>query len=127
MTVRDAYPIPRTDECIDSLGDAVIFSTLEYNSGYWQIPMADEYRHKTAFVSDCRIFRWLRIPFGLKNAPETFQRATDVIPEGFKWLFTLVYLDDIIIISSSIEELYDHLATVLDLVHKAGIFLKLQN
>ena len=56
MTVRDAYPIPRMDEFIDSLGDAVIFSTLEFNSDYWQIPMSDEDRDKTAFVSHWGLF-----------------------------------------------------------------------
>ena len=125
MNVIDAYPIPIMDECIDSLGDAVIFSTLDCNSGYWKIPMSDEDRDKTAFVSHCGLFRWLRMPFGLKNAPGTFQRAADVILAGVKWQFALVYLDDIIIYSSSIEEHYDHLATVLKLVHKAGISLKL--
>ena len=125
MTVRDAYPIPRMDECIDSLGDAVIFSTLDCNSGYWQIPMAEEERDKTAFISHYDLYRWLRMPFGLKNAPGTFQRAADVILASVKWQFALVYLDDIIIYSKSIEEHYDHLQTVLGLVHKAGISLKI--
>ena len=97
MTVRDAYHIPRMDKCIDSLGDAVIFSTLDCNSGHWQIPMSYEDRDKTAFFSHCGLFRWLRMPFGLKNAPGTFQRAANVILAGVKWQFALVYLDDIII------------------------------
>ena len=60
------------DECIDALGDAIIFSTLDCNSGYWKIPISDEERDKKAFVSHCGLFRWLRMPFGLKNAPGTF-------------------------------------------------------
>ena len=80
--------------------------------------MSDEDRDKTAFVSHCGLFRWVRMPFGLKNAPGTFQRAAEVILAGVKWKFAMVYLDNIIICSSLIEEHYDHLATVVELVHK---------
>ena len=57
MNIRDTYPIPRMDECIDSSGDAVIFSTLECNSGYLQITMSDEDRGKKYLVSHCGLFR----------------------------------------------------------------------
>ena len=113
------------DECIDALGDAIIFSTLDCNSGYWKIPISDEERDKKAFVSHCGLFRWLCMPFGLKNAPGTSQRAADVILAGVKRKFSLVFFDDIIIYSSSNEEHYDDLATVHDVFHKAVISLKL--
>ena len=125
MTIRDSYPIPRMDECLDSLGDAVVFSTLDCNSGYWQIPVAERDRDKTAFVSHFGLYRWLRMPFGLKNAPATFQRAADVILAAVKWQFALVYLDDVIVYSKSVEEHFDHLAYVLRLLQKAGLTLKL--
>ena len=86
--------------------------------------MADDERDEKAFVSHCGLIRWLRMPFGLKNAPGTFQRAADVILDGVEWHFALVYLEFIIIYSILIEDHYDHLTTVLDLVHKAGISLK---
>ena len=121
LTIRDSYPIPRMDECIDSLGEAVIFSTLDCNSGYWQIPVAQEDKDKTAFISHYGLYRWLRMPFGLKNAPGTFQRAADIILASVKWQFALVYLDDIIVYSKSIEEHLDHLASVLKLLQRAGL------
>ena len=69
VTVRDSYPLPRMDECIDSLGDATVFTTLDCNSGYWQVEIAEEDRDKTTFASHCGLYRFLRMPFGLKNAP----------------------------------------------------------
>ena len=113
LTIRDSYPIPRMDECIDALGEAVVFSTLDCNSGYWQIPVAEEDKDKTAFISHFGLYRWLRMPFGLKNAPGTFQRAADIILASVKWQFVLVYLDGVIVYSKSIEEHFDHLYAVL--------------
>ena len=84
VTVRDVYPLPRMDDCIDFLGDAKVFSTLDCNSGYWQIPVANEDRDKTTFVCHEGAYRYIRLPFGLSNAPATFQRAIDMILGGRK-------------------------------------------
>jgi hypothetical protein len=126
ITVRDTYPLPRMDECIDSLGDAVVFSTLDCNSGYWQIPLDEVDRDKTTFCSHAGTFRFLRMPFGLRNAPATFQRAIDIILSGLKWRTCLVYLDDIIIYSTSREDHYHHVDEVLTTLGKAGLSLKLK-
>jgi len=72
MTIKDAYPIPRMDECIDSLGDARVFSTLDCNAGYWQIPVAEEDKHLTAFTCHSGAWQCVRLSFGLYNAPATF-------------------------------------------------------
>jgi len=90
VTVRDVYPLPRMDDCIDFLGDAKVFSTLDRNSGYWQIPVADEYRDKTTLVCHEGAYLYIRLPFGLSNAPATFQRAIDMILGGLKWKSCLV-------------------------------------
>ena len=71
-TVTDAYPLPRMADCIDSLGDAQVFSTLDRNSGYWQILVHHGDRDKTTFTTHCGTYRYTRMPFGLKNAPATF-------------------------------------------------------
>ena len=81
-TLTDAYPLPRMDDCIESLGDAVVFTTLDCNSGYWQLPVAPEDQDKTTFTTQCGTFRYTRMPFGLKNAPSTFPRALDIILSG---------------------------------------------
>ncbi|CDF34348.1 unnamed protein product [Chondrus crispus] len=81
-TAADSYPLPRMDDCIDSLGDAAVFTTLDCNSGYWQIPVAPEDRDKTTFTTHMGTFRHFRRPFGLKGALATFQRALDIILSG---------------------------------------------
>jgi len=99
VTVRDVYPLPRVDDCIEFLGATKVFSTLDCNSGCWQIPVADEDRDKTTFGCHEGAYRYIRLPFGLSNAPATFQPAIDMILEGLKWKSCLVYLDDIIVFS----------------------------
>jgi hypothetical protein len=101
ITVPDTYPIPRVDECIDSLGEAVDFTTLDCKSGYWQIPVDPADREKTSFTSHLGVYQFRRLPFGLRNAPGTFQRAIDIIRSGIKCKTCLVYLDDVILFSSS--------------------------
>ena len=125
-TVADTYPLPRMDDSIDSLGDARVFTTLDALWGYWQVPVAKEDRDKTTFVSHMGSFRYKRMPFGLRNAPATFQRTLDVILSGVKWKTCLVYIDDVIIFSKNEEEHVDHLEQVLSLLGEAGVKLKLK-
>ena len=126
ITVPDTYPLPRMDECIDSLGDAVVFTTLDCNSGYWQIPVHPEDRDKTTFTSHYGIYRFLRLPFGLRNAPATFQRAIDIILSGVKWKTCLVYLDDVIVFSPSRQAHLAHVNEALTLLGNSGLSLKLK-
>jgi len=72
VTVRDVYPLPRMDDRIDFLGDAKVLSTLDCNSGYGQIPVADEDRDKTTFVCHKGAYRYICLPCGLSNAAATF-------------------------------------------------------
>lgn len=124
VTVKDAYPIPRMDACLDSPGEAQIFSILDCNTGYGQIPIAPEDKHLTAFT--CRKGTWqcVRLPFGVFNAPATFQRAMDIILAGVKWQTCLVYLDDVIVFSCSCGEHLAHLDHVLTLLKENPVSLK---
>jgi len=124
VKVREVYPLPCMDECIDFLGDAKVFSTLDCNSGYWQIAVVHEDRDKTTFVRHEGVYRNIHLPFGPCNAPATFQRATNMILGGLKWKSCLVYLNDIIVFSQSAEEHVEHLRGVFATVRGANVSLK---
>jgi Reverse transcriptase (RNA-dependent DNA polymerase) len=99
VSVNDSYALPRIDDCLYSLGSAQYFTTLDANSDYWQINFAPEDREKTAFTSHRGLFQFLRMPFGLKTAPATFQRSIDVILSTVCFQRALTYLDDIAVYS----------------------------
>jgi len=124
VTVRDTYPLPRMDECIDSLRDANIFTTLDCNSGYWQVPVSPGDRDKATFVCHSGLFRYRRMSFGLTNAPATFLRTLDRILSGFKWRSCLVYLDEVIIFSKDMESHMVHVDRILSALQSAGVSLK---
>ena len=125
VTIRDVYPLPRMDDYIDSLGETSVFTTLDCNSGYWQIPIREEDRDKTAFTSHAGTFRFIRMPLGLTNAPATFQRTIDILLSRYRWQSCLVYLDDIIIFSKNKEDHLRHVEQVLSAMNCAGVTLKL--
>lgn len=118
MTVKDTYPLLRMDDCIDFLGEATVFSMLDCNMGYWQIPVAVEGQEKTTFTCHEGTYKYVRLPFGLTSAPATFQRAIDMLLAGLKWKTVLVYLDDVILFSRKAEEHLGHLEEVLSLLAK---------
>ena len=123
-SVRDVYPIPRMDDCLDSLGDAAVFSTLDCNAGYWKIPVAAEDRDKTTFTSHTGLFWFLRLPFGLVNARASFERALHIILSGLRWQTCLAYLDDVTFFSRTVGDHTRHLREVLLLLEKVGVSLK---
>ena len=100
-TVADAYPLPRIDDCLDSLGNTQIFTTLDCNAGYWQVPVAPADRDKKSFTSYFGTYRYVRMLLGLRNAPATFQRALDIILNAVQWQTCVIYLDDVIVFSNS--------------------------
>ena len=125
VTVRDVYPIPRIDDTLDQLQHAKYFSSMDLRSGFWQIELDPSSRDKTAFISHAGLFRFRVMPFGLTNAPATFQRLMDLVLGGLKWSCALVYIDDIIIYSSSFEDHLTHLELVLRQIQHSGLTLKI--
>jgi transposase InsO family protein len=103
-TVGDAYPLPNICDILDQLGAAKYFSVLDLASGFHQIPMDPGDAHKTAFSTPHGHYEFLRMPFGLKNAPATFQRLMDQILTGLQGIEMFVYMDDIVIYASSLRE-----------------------
>ena len=125
LTIRDTYPLPRTDDYLDSLADVQFFTTLDCKSGYWQLPIAEKDRQKTAFVSHASHYQWVRMSVGLMNAPASVERTVDIILSRFRWKSYLVYLDEVIILSKSLD---DHLRQVRDIhttLREAGLSLNL--
>jgi len=123
-TVKDIYSMPRMDDCLDSFGDAMVFSTHHWNTGSRQIPVAAEDRDKTTFTSHMGLFGFLGLPFGLVNAPASCQRALDIILSGLRWQTCLVYLNDLIVFSWTVDDHIRHLREVLLLLGNAGVSLK---
>jgi hypothetical protein len=102
VTKNDSYALSRVDDCLDSLGEARYFTTLNANCGYWQIDVNEDDREKTAFTCHQGLHQLKRMPFGLMTAPATFQREIDVILSSVRFQCALTYLDDIIIYSPTV-------------------------
>ena len=94
------------------------------NSGYWQIPVAEEDKEKTAFITKYGLFHFLRMPFGLSNAPATFQRTMNLVLSGLIWPNVIVYLDDVNVIGKTFQENLANLRVVLARFRKCGLKLK---
>ena len=124
-TRRDAYPLPRIDESLDALSGARWFSTLDLASGYNQVPMAEKDKDKTAFCTPFGLFEFNRMPFGLCNAPGTFQRLMERIFGDQSLQSLLLYLDDIVIFSTTFEQHLQRLDLVLGRLRHHQLKLKL--
>ena len=123
-TVKDAHPLPRIDDLLDALHGAKWFSTLDLKSGYWQVPIAEQDKEKTAFrTSSGQLFEFNQVPFGLCNAPATFSRLMDRVLAGLYWETCLFYLDDIIVFSSTWEEHLARLREVFERLRHAKLKL----
>ena len=123
-TIKDAHPLPRIDDLLDALHGAKWFSTLDLKSGYWQVPIAEQDKEKTAFrTSSGQLFEFNQVPFGLCNAPATFSHLMDRVLAGLHWETCLFYLDDIIVFSSTWEEHLARLREVFERLRHAKLKL----
>ena len=124
ISIKDAYPLPRIDDSLDSLAGATCFSTLDLASGYWQVGLTEEAQSKSAFVTHSGLYQFKVMPYGLTNAPSTFERLMERVLQGLQWQICLVYIDDVIIYSRSVEEHVARLELVLQKLAEAGLKLK---
>ena len=125
QTIKDRYPLPRIDLLLDRLGQARVFTKLDLAQGYHQIAMVDDSIAKTAFCTHLGQWEFVVMPFGLCNAPSSFQRLMNKVFAEEINSFVLVYLDDILIYSRSIEQHWDHLQCAMEKLRQAKLYGRL--
>ncbi|XP_069361223.1 uncharacterized protein [Maniola hyperantus] len=124
-THKDKYPMPLIEDQINSLSGQSFYTTLDLASGYHQIPIAENCKHITAFVTPDGHFEYNRMPFGLCNAPAVFQRLINKVLSRKKIPGVVAYMDDIIISSKTVKEGIDKLQQVLEMLKEANLTLNL--
>ena len=124
VTQKDAYPLPHIQEIFDLVGGSTIYSTLDLKAGYYQMPVAEEDKHKTAFRCHLGHYAFNKVPFGLKSAPNFFQREMNKILADLIGKCVFVYIDDILVYSKTEHDHIKHLQLVFDKLRDAGLKLK---
>ncbi|KAJ8511859.1 hypothetical protein OPV22_002293 [Ensete ventricosum] len=124
MTVKNKYPIPLIADLFDQLGKAKYFSKLDLRSGYWQVCIAEGDEAKTTCVTRYGAFKFLVMPFGLTNAPATFCTLMNQLFKEYLDKFVVVYLDDIVVYSQTLDEHVGHLRTIFKVLRENTLFVK---
>ena len=123
-TRADAQPIPRIQDILDKLGGQKWFTTLDMSKAYHQGYIAEEFRHLTAFITPWTLYEWVRIPFGLRNAPPAFQRYMNQVLRDLKGFICEPYLDDILGFSKTFEQHVADVEVILKRLMEKGIKLR---
>ena len=123
VTVPDRYPLPHIADFTSRIAGSSVFSRLDLQKGYYQVPMASEDVPKTAIINPFGMFEFLFLPFGLRNASNTFQCLMDQILGNLPYCF--VYIDDILVFSPDLSSHIQHLRDVLELCQAQGLTIGL--
>ncbi len=124
LTRKDAYPLPRTDVCLDAMSGASWFSTFDVRSAYHQLPMDPKSSDATAFICSEGSYQFKYMPFGLCNAGASYQRLMAIVMSGLTFEACLAYLDDVVVFAPNLEVQFDRLRLVLERLKQAGLKLK---
>lgn len=122
VTKPDCYPLPRIGDCVDHVGSATYVTKLDLLKGYWQIPLTQRDKEITAFVTTDAFLQYMVMPFGVRNAPATFQRFGQ---HCSAWVTCEAYLDDIVVYSSSWEDHVQQLGAVFVWLRDTNLILNL--
>ena len=120
-TRKDAFPLPLIEECFDALDGVQFLSTTDLSSGYFQLMVSEQDRHKTAFITKYGLFQFRRLAMGLCNAPATFQRAMSQVLAGLNWKTAIIYLDDLIVVGKSFRSHLNNLKEVFDRLRRFNL------
>ncbi len=123
VTQKDAYPLPRIEDTLEVLSGMQLFSTLDLRSGYWQVELDPSDKAKTAFAMEQGLWQFRVMPFGLCNAPATFERLMDRVLAGLPLTTALVYIDDILVPAKTFEHGIDNLRSVFERLRAAKLKL----
>lgn len=121
---QDAFPLPRVQDCLDTVRGSICFSTFDLTSGYHQVPVKEEDIPKTAFITEYGLYEFTTLPMGLSTACATFQRLMEL--QGLNWQTCIIFLDDIVVFGSSFQEHLQRVEEVLHRIHDSGMKLKPQ-
>lgn len=124
VTIHDHYPLPNITDILDQLGNAKYFTCLDCYSGFHSVKIKEEDKHKTAFSSDIGHYQFNRMPFGLKNAPATYQRLMNTVLSGLQGTRCFVYMDDIVIYGFNLEDHNNKLKEVFNRLHCSNLRLQ---
>ena len=120
-----SFSLPRVEDIFDTIGEAQaqIFTVLDLRSGFWQLPLDPKTKDRTAFTVHSGNFQFKKLPFGLKNAPMSFQMVMSQVLRGLTWKCALVYIDDILVYSKNFSSHLQHLEAIFDRLDNANLKL----
>ena len=124
VTKKDVYPLPLIDQCLDTLAGNQWFSKLDANSAYYQIKIKVSDRPKTAFTTKYGLFQFVRMSFGLCNAPGTYARVMNLVLRGLTWNIVLAFLVDIFVMDKTFDDHLRNLRIVFESFRTYGLKLK---
>ena len=125
VTIRNQYPLPRIDELFDQLQGSRVYSKIDLRSGYHQLRVQESDVPKTAFRTRYGHYEFLVMPFGLTNASTTFMDLMNRVFQPYLDRFVIVFIDDILVYSSSLEEHLEHLRIVFQTLRERQLYAKL--
>jgi hypothetical protein len=124
VTIKNGHPLPRIDDLLDKIQGAQYFTSMDLLQGFYQLPLLESDRHKTAFKTTFGHYQFRVVSMGLTNAPSVFQRVMNKIFQGQVNRHVLIYLDDILIFSRTKEEHLQHIQQVLKTIQDNNLSLK---